>query len=647
MKKLKLTIGNKIFIGFLSLILLFSINAGVIFFKSKDIDEVRQKTATIIRPSRDNVKELKSMVQKSKNWITNWVYLQTNTKDKENLRNLHTYEYPAIREKINELIPYWSKEDSAGFKMEAIMKDFEDLIKIHKTDIMSELVTFENYEDPFTKLMAEDKIEAEILPKTDAIIERLKDVDALMEDYSQRGDRKLEESSKSLRELTLLLGSLIIFIGVVEGIFMSRSITKPILFIKEIVQQLGRGELPEDKDRRFSNDEIGEMAVATEKLVNGLKSTTMFAENIGNGNYDSVFEPLSEQDVLGNALLEMRKNLQAVSEEDKKRNWATEGLAKFGDLLRRNNDNIERLSDEIIVNLIKYLDANQGGLFVVENQGNESYMGLVSCYAWDKKKYLEQKIVKGDGLIGQCWLEMDTIYITDVPDDYVTITSGLGDANPTSILIVPLKVNDEIFGAVEIASFNEIKDYEVDFVEKIAESIASTISTVKINARTQKLLEESTQLTEQMRSQEEEMRQNMEELQATQEEMQRSQNESQGTLEAINHALGKVDLSPDGRILAANQNFLNMLGYSRNEIVDKPYKMLVDEEARISQEYENLWEALRNGRIQDGEFQRKSKSGKLVWLKGNYTPIKNNRGEVEKIVKLVYNISEYKALLES
>src|SRR5690606_32075288 len=162
-----------------------------------------------------------------------------------------------------------------------------------------------------------------------------------------------------------------------------------------------------------------------------------------------------------------------------------------------NNENVEKLSDEIVSNVIKYLKANQGGLYILEDdQNDEAFLKLMACYAWDKKKYLDQKIHKGEGLAGQAWLEGDTIYITDVPDDYIQISSGLGEASPTSLLIVPLKVNDEIYGVIEIASFDEIHDFEVDFVEKIGESIASTISAVKINAKTQKLLEESTELTE-------------------------------------------------------------------------------------------------------------------------------------------------------
>jgi transcriptional regulator with GAF, ATPase, and Fis domain len=203
---------------------------------------------------------------------------------------------------------------------------------------------------------------------------------------------------------------------------------------------------------------------------------------------------LSDSDVLGNALINMRDNLARVADEDKKRNWATEGLAKFGEILRTNTNDLSKLTDEIILSLVKYLKANQGAIYIVDDDqdsSEEPTMSMKACYAWDKKKFLNHQIHKGEGLAGQAWQEGDIIYLTDVPQNYVRITSGLGDANPTSVLIVPLKVNDQIFGVVEIASFGDIKDFEMEFVQKIAESIASTISSVKINARTQRLLEES------------------------------------------------------------------------------------------------------------------------------------------------------------
>src|SRR5690606_31497447 len=366
-------------------------------------------------------------------------------------------------------------------------------------------------------------------------------------------------SVQQLGNVTLILGGIFIGLGMLSAFLLMRSITGPVNFLKNVVVKLGRGELVEEKRKKFSNDEIGEMAVAMDKLVSGLKATTQFAENIGNGNYQSDFKPLSEHDVLGNALLDMRSNLAKVAEDDKKRNWATEGMAKFGEILRTNNNDLAKLADEIIGNLVKYLNANQGAIYIVDDVDAEvePTMSMKACYAWDKKKFLNHQIHKGEGLAGQAWQEGDIIYLTEVPDNYVRIVSGLGDANPTSILIVPLKVNDDIFGVVEIASFAAFKDFEIEFVKKVAESIASTISSVKVNARTQRLLEESQEMTEQMRAQEEEMRQNMEELQATQEEMQRSQAETESTMTAINASMAVAEYDTDGKITKINSNYLD------------------------------------------------------------------------------------------
>jgi PAS domain-containing protein len=115
----------------------------------------------------------------------------------------------------------------------------------------------------------------------------------------------------------------------------------------------------------------------------------------------------------------------------------------------------------------------------------------------------------------------------------------------------------------------------IEFVEKIAESIASTISSVKINERTQKLLEESTELTEQMRSQEEEMRQNMEELQATQEEMQRTQKETEAKEHIINSSQLVIEMDPEFKITSANDVVKQLLGFDKSDFSGKPIEAQV------------------------------------------------------------------------
>lgn len=387
--------------------------------------------------------------------------------------------------------------------------------------------------------------------------------------------------------------------------FIMKTITRPINGLVKVVKELGEGSLA-DTFHYPHKDEIGQMAQSVNELVEGLQRTAIFASEIGKNNFEHPFEPLSEKDVLGNALLEMRKSLKAASEEEKirktedeKRNWTTQGLAKFADILRQNNDNIQELSYDIIRNLVDYLDVNQGGIFIYNNNDeNDKFLELTACYAFDRRKYLEKKVLPGEGLVGTCFLEQEPIYITQIPQDYIRITSGLGDENPSSLLLIPLKVNEKIYGVIELASFSEFEKYKLDFVEKIGESIASTISSVKINIQTAMLLEKSQQQAEEMRAQEEEMRQNMEELTATQEAMAEKERDNIHTIDELTRENqenlkqleskekeildtledcpeGVVKFDKAGTILFFNKAAEKLWGYSRSEVLGKDIKMLM------------------------------------------------------------------------
>jgi PAS domain S-box-containing protein len=640
--RFRLTIGNKILGSFIILIALFILVVSIIFGNGNSIDNVVKSSRDNYRPSKDAINDFILMVTRSRMLVTNWVYLQTNAEDKLALRALQDDQYPPLRKNIETLSKNW--EDDQRKNMDSVFTFFDSLLNIQRQSIQANLQSFENYEDPTIKFMAENSIESEVIPITNWLIKKLNIIVRKQNELTTQSDVEVIDSINSLKTQTLILGGVFLAIAIISAIYLVISITKPVNFLKSIVVKLGNGELVEDKQTKFNNDEIGDMSVAMDNLVSGLKATTLFAENIGNGNYQTDFKPLSEHDVLGNALINMRNNLSKVADDDKKRNWATGGLAKFGEILRTNNNDLMKLSDEIIGNLVKYLKANQGALYIIDDnaEGEEATMSMKACYAWDKKKFLNHKIHRGEGLAGQAWQEGDIVYLTEVPQNYIKITSGLGDSNPTSILIVPLKVNDQIFGVVEIASFSPFQDYEIDFVQKIAESIASTISSVKINAKTQHLLEESQEMTEQMRAQEEEMRQNMEELQATQEEMQRGQAEIEGTMKVINETMAVAEFDVEGVLLKANQNFLELTGYKAEEVVGEHHRLFVPKEERNSEAYRNLWRDLASGRMNRGEFKRMNKNGEEIWMKASYSPIRNKSGAVTKVMKIAYDITSLK-----
>ena len=280
----------------------------------------------------------------------------------------------------------------------------------------------------------------------------------------------------------LFLHLILAIAGILVVIFLLYSLIKSIKKFKKILVELGNGELPET-NLPEGEDEIGQMAAAINSLVKNLKTLSNFSQEIGKGNYQSNFKPLSEKDILGNSLLRMRENLKNAAleeakrkEEDERRNWSTHGIARFSEILREYSGDFNELASQIISNLVKYIGANVGGLFL-ESQNNkeEKYLELVACFAFDRNKYMKKQIFSGEGLAGRAFQEGETIFLTDIPEDYIKIKSGLGENKPKNLLIVPLKVNEEIHGIVELASLKDILPYQIEFTERICNSIASSL----------------------------------------------------------------------------------------------------------------------------------------------------------------------------
>jgi hypothetical protein len=268
-------------------------------------------------------------------------------------------------------------------------------------------------------------------------------------------------------------------------------------------------------------------------LTSSLQTAAAFISQVAQNNLNVGWHGLNEEnkslntDNLAGHLTHMRDQLQAIDAKEKERGWATHGQALIGDILSTENAELTQLTYAIVSTLVKYLGANQGGLFVV-NRGldqQQVHLALAASYAYGEKRLEERTLQPGESLVGQVYLEKATMHIDDLPENYSPIASGLGQASPRTLLIVPLKLNQEVFGVMELASLGAFAPYQVAFVESISENIAATLANVQNAERNRQMLHEAQVMTEQLRSQEEEMRQNMEELMATQEEMARKQAE--------------------------------------------------------------------------------------------------------------------------
>jgi len=447
-----------------------------------------------------------------------------------------------------------------------------------------------------------------------------------------------------------------IIVGIIGIIILSsviylitKNISDPIQKITEFLNLLAKGKTSVKMAFNFNTgDEIEEMSKALNTSIIELNKKTDFANQIGLGNLNHEFNLVSDEDELGQALINMRNSLTTARTEeekrkieDEKRRWTNEGLAKFADILRQNNNDLEKLSTEIIKNLVYYLGANQGGLFLLnDDDKNNVYLKLISAFAYDYKKFIERTIELGDGLVGTCAVEKETIYMTDIPQDYISITSGLGGASPDSLLIVPLNMEDTVYGVIEIASFKRFEDYQIEFVEKVGQNIASTLSSVQINIKTNELLEKFQQQSEEMAAQEEEMRQNMEELQATQEEAARKGAEMESLIQALDQSSYVIEYDLDGYITKVNDNYLTLLNLKRSDVIGIHHSDKMEFDDQQKSDYKKFWTDLRLGKIRK-EKTKAIVNGKTYSFLEIYSPLFDENGSVTKILKISHELSDF------
>ncbi len=283
-----------------------------------------------------------------------------------------------------------------------------------------------------------------------------------------------------------------------------------------------------------------DMIVLTVMII----SAAGFMFNLGN-QYDARTQKLLSAAIEQTGQLkrkeeEMTKTLDELElsrKKDEERNWVAKGINEMITILQSGEES-SKIFDKVLSTLVKYCGMNQGALYVLQqNEDGQEVIKMVSCYAYERKKFIEGTIDPGNGLIGQAFLEGERTYLKNVPAGFVRITSGLGEATPRHLVIIPMKVNKHVEGILELASFTEIEQHHFDLFDKLAETMASYISNNRVNESTKILLQKAQTMSEELRSNEEEMRQNMEELTATQEAMIRKEREYQDRIAELERAL--------------------------------------------------------------------------------------------------------------
>lgn len=362
---------------------------------------------------------------------------------------------------------------------------------------------------------------------------------------------------------------------------------------------------------------------STKKDIEGIVSTI---NEIGQEKYSEAINQINDSSIRA-ALHLANTNIIALRQKERNANWVTIGIAAITELKQHGN-NIQEFSFRATSAIVKYLGANQAAFFINRKENEGEWLDLIASYAYNKKRFIKKQIQPGEGLVGQVYYEKEICYLTKVPADYIKITSGLGEALPGCVCIIPLLSDGELQGAIEIASFHLFEDYHFDYLRKIADSIGYTLGTMASNQRTEVLLNESQKMAAEVKSQEEELRQNMEELTATQEQMKRKEKE----LDAVMSSLSTVELALDGTVLNANPVFLGVTGYSLADIQTKLYKNLIPQHDNDPIQYEIMWDSIISGKSFSGEFRIINNERKEMWMAGNFTPLIGENGRPYKVM---------------
>jgi methyl-accepting chemotaxis protein len=298
---------------------------------------------------------------------------------------------------------------------------------------------------------------------------------------------------------------------------------RPLYRIRDLVVQLTRGNMPGFSASKVL-DEIGDLERNLEKHVGYLQSLTRFTRAMASGDFSGKFEKLSAEDEIGEALLSLKESLEASLKEsesrrgeEENRTWTAHGLAKFSKLFREAEDDLQELSQELMRELVAYTEADVGVLFISnEREDKPPELVLTGSYAFDREKFIQRAFEFGESLVGRAAMEKEVIHITDLPPDYMKIRSGLGEDVPSSVVLVPVMLDNNVLGVIELASLGEMPSYQIEFIRQLGDALATTLAKVKANLRNRQLFEQTKNQAEALSSQEKVFRQNLEKLEKAQ-----------------------------------------------------------------------------------------------------------------------------------
>ncbi|MCJ7523642.1 MAG: response regulator [Candidatus Aminicenantes bacterium] len=359
---------------------------------------------------------------------------------------------------------------------------------------------------------------------------------------------EMKEAARLARTTMLILTVLAIALSLAIVVFLTLDISRPLNRCVHEAERIACGDLTMDiPTAETRGDETGLLVQSFRKMSVALKDVANQADVISRGDYSAEIASRSDKDTLGLALQRMTRTLRDNRESARKTEWLKTGILRLNDAMAGDPD-LTTLAGKAISEIATYLDAQVGAIYMVQD-GIDAALAMMGNYAYSQRKDLSTVIKPGEGLVGQAALEKKQIVIRNVPEDYIKVTSGLGERIPRFICISPFSNEDRLEGVMEVGTLNEITELQLEYLQQAMPSLAIAVESAQAMATQARLLEESRVLSEELQAQQEELQAANEELegqtqrlQASEEKLKVQQEELQVTneeLEEKNELLGR------------------------------------------------------------------------------------------------------------
>ena len=317
---------------------------------------------------------------------------------------------------------------------------------------------------------------------------------------------------------------------------------------------------------------------------------------------------MSKKDSIGTAINKINENLIYLTAQHSENSWRQNGKERLMHILR-GDKNMDTFGKDILDFFFDFLGCQLGTFYCIKD---EHTLTLINSAGTTGQTPVI--IEKDNSFLHSVIKNKKMIVVNDIDKSYFKISTSLGSAKVATIVIIPFFSSEKLVGFVELGKLNVFTPLELSFIEEVNESISIYINTIIGKTELENLFLK----------------------------LDKKEQELQNQIKAINKSALVIEFDPKGNIVFANDLFLQLTGYTKEELVGKHHKILISKDINYETEFSGFWENLNAGNNEIGEFCRVTKDGKNICLQASYTPVFDENEKVYKILKIGYDISELK-----